>query len=177
MTIFDNTTPATSWYGANEVNLANNISTIMFSIASADITLKQADVMECVTDITYKCVYPIDDARAHSFSVPLLNGVIEGEYGLSMSIVDLDTNQEVYAATADNGPFVLQPHDRAFANWSQPYNNWVDGHTYNISFSADVTKEDGTIEPSGNVRFFLSHIHICRSRRYSLCRSRRSPYH
>ena len=159
MTIFDNTTPATSWYGANEVNLANNISTIMFSIASADITLMQADVMECVTDITYKCVYPIDDARAHSFSVPLLNGVIEGEYGLSMSIVDLDTSQEVYTASADNGPFVLQPHDRAFANWSQPYNNWVDGHTYNISFSADVTKEDGTIEPSGNVRFFIITFH------------------
>ena len=76
-----------------------------------------------------------------------------------MSIVDLDTNQEVYAATADNGPFVLQPHDRAFANWSQPYNNWVDGHTYNISFSADVTKEDGTIEPSGNVRFFIITFH------------------
>ena len=151
--------PATSWYGANEVNLANNISTIMFSIASADITLMQADVMECVTDITYKCVYPIDDARAHSFSVPLLNGVIEGEYGLSMSIVDLDTSQEVYTASADNGPFVLQPHDRAFANWSQPYNNWVDGHTYNISFSADVTKEDGTIEPSGNVRFFIITFH------------------
>ena len=111
--------------------------------------------MECVTDITYECVYPIDDQAMHSFSVPLLNGVIDGDYTLTMSIKDLTTNQQVFEQTADNGPFTLEPHQRAWANWSQPFNSWADSHTYNISFSAEVTKENGSVEPSGNVRFFV----------------------
>ncbi len=155
MTMMDTTDPTTAWYNAEEVNLANNISTIMFSIASAEITLMQPDVMECVTDITYECVYPIDDQAMHSFSVPLLNGVIDGDYTLTMSIKDLTTNQQVFEQTADNGPFTLEPHQRAWANWSQPFNSWADSHTYNISFSAEVTKENGSVEPSGNVRFFV----------------------
>ena len=144
MTMLDNTNPTDAWYQQQEVNLANNISTIMFSIASAEITLMQPDVMECVTDITYECVYPIDDQAMHSFSVPLLNGVIDGDYTLTMSIKDLTTNQQVFEETADNGPFDLEPHQRDWANWSQPFNSWADGHTYNISFSAEVTKEDNT---------------------------------
>ena len=118
MTLMDTTDPTTAWYNAEEVNLANNISSIMFSIASAEITLMQPDVMECVTDITYECVYPIDDQAMHSFSVPLLNGVIDGDYTLTMSIKDLTTNQQVFEQTADNGPFALEPHQRAWANWS-----------------------------------------------------------
>ena len=155
MTMLDTTDPSTAWYNATEVNLPNNISSIMFSIASAEITLMQPDVMECVTDITYECVYPIDDQSVHSFSVPLLNGVIDGDYTLTMSIKDLTTNQQVFEQDADNGQFSLEPHQRAWANWTEPFNSWADGHTYNISFSAEVTKEDGTIEPSGNVRFFI----------------------
>ena len=155
MTMLNNTDPTDAWYQQEEVNFANNISTIMFSIASAEITLMQPDVMECVTDITYECVYPIDDQAMHSFSVPLLNGVIDGDYTLTMSIKDLTTNQQVFEETADNGPFDLEPHQRDWANWSQPFNSWADGHTYNISFSAQVTKEDNTVEPSGNVRFFI----------------------
>ena len=99
MTLMDTTDPTTAWYNAEEVNLANNISSIMFSIASAEITLMQPDVMECVTDITYECVYPIDDQAMHSFSVPLLNGVIDGDYTLTMSIKDLTTNQQVFEQT------------------------------------------------------------------------------
>tara|TARA_B100001175_G_scaffold311327_1_gene315607 strand:+ start:5607 stop:12044 length:6438 start_codon:yes stop_codon:yes gene_type:complete len=155
MTLMDTTDPTKAWYEASETNLANNISSVIFSIASAEITLMQPDVMECVTDITYECVYPIDDQAMHSFSVPLLNGVIDGDYTLTMSIQDLTTNQQVFEQTADNGPFALEPHQRDWANWSQPFNSWADGHTYNISFYADVTKEDNTVEPSGNVRFFI----------------------
>ena len=150
-TIFDNTDPLTSWYNESEINTANNHSSIIFSIASADITLLQPDVLECVADITYECVYPIDDASAHSFAVPLLNGVIAGEYEITMKVVDLDTGQTVYEEDSDNGPFDLEPHARAQANWSNPYNSWYDGHTYNISFYGILTEDS---EPSGNNRYF-----------------------
>ena len=56
-TLFDNTDPLQKWYNESEVNLANNYTTIMFSIASADITLMQPDILDCTTDITYACVY------------------------------------------------------------------------------------------------------------------------
>ena len=150
-TIFDNTDPLTSWYNESEINTANNHSSIIFSIASADITLLQPDVLECVADITYECVYPIDDASAHSFAVPLLNGVIAGEYEITMKVVDLDTGQTVFEEDSDNGPFDLEPHARAQANWTNPYNSWYDGHTYNISFSGILTEDS---EPSGNDRYF-----------------------
>ena len=150
-TIFDNTDPLTSWYNESETNTANNHSSIIFSIASADITLLQPDVLECVADITYECVYPIDDASAHSFAVPLLNGVIAGEYEITMRVVDLDTGQTVYEEDSDNGPFDLEPHARAQANWTSPYNSWYDGHTYNISFYGILTEDN---EPSGNDRYF-----------------------
>ena len=150
-TIFDNTDPLTSWYNESETNTANNHSSIIFSIASADITLLQPDVLECVADITYECVYPIDDASAHSFAVPLLNGVIAGEYEITMKVVDLDTGQTVYEEDSDNGPFDLEPHARAQANWTSPYNSWYDSHTYNISFYGILTEDN---EPSGNDRYF-----------------------
>ena len=40
----------------------------------------QPNVLDCVSDITYKCVYTYDSVSQHSFTVPLLNGVIAGEY-------------------------------------------------------------------------------------------------
>ena len=150
-TIFDNTDPLTTWYNESEINTANNHSSIIFSIASADITLLQPDVLECVADITYECVYPIDDASAHSFAVPLLNGVIAGEYEITMKVADLDTGQTVFEEDSDNGPFDLEPHARAQANWTSPYNSWYDGHTYNISFYGILTEDN---EPSGNDRYF-----------------------
>ena len=71
-TIFNNSIPGTSWYNKSEITTANNHTQIIFSIASADITLMQPDVLDCVADVTYKCVYVIDSASEHSFSVPLL---------------------------------------------------------------------------------------------------------
>ena len=130
----------------------------MFSIASADITLMQPDILDCTTDITYACVYTTNKDKSgaygestHDFVLPLLNGVIEAEYQLTMKIVDLDTGQTVYEENADNGPFDLVPHQRDWANWTAPYDRWVDNHTYNISFYATFT-DDGN--SSGNERFF-----------------------
>lgn len=150
-TIFDNSIEGTSWYNHSEVSAANNHTSIIFSIASADITLMQPDILECVSDITYECVYAFDDESGHSYTVPLLNGVIAGEYELTMKVVDMNTGQSVHEAAADNGPFDLDAHARDFANWSTPYNDWYDGHEYNISFYATLT-EDG--DRSGNDRYF-----------------------
>ena len=150
-TLFNNTIEGTSWFNQTELTTANNHTQIIFSIASADITLMQPNVLDCVSDITYKCVYTFDSVSQHSFSVPLLNGVIAGEYEVSMKIVDMTTGQTVYEQPADNGPFDLDPHARDFATWTAPYNGWYDGHEYNISFYA-ILPEDG--EPSGNDRFF-----------------------
>ena len=81
----------------------------------------------------------------------MLNGVIEGIYEVTMKIVDEDTGQTVYEGPSDNGPFVLDPHQRGQANWTAPYDLWFDSHTYNISFQSTLV---GTGELSGNERFF-----------------------
>lgn len=157
-TLFDNTDPLDKWYNQSEVTPANNFTTIMFSIASADITLMQPDILDCTTDITYACVYSTNKdqqgaygASSHDFVLPLLNGVIEAEYQLTMKIVDLETGQTVFEENSDNGPFDLVPHERSWANWTAPYSNWYDSHKYNISFFATFT-DDGN--SSGNERFF-----------------------
>jgi len=153
MTLYDNTDNTSNWFGKPEMSVANNVSTILFGIANADITLLQPDVMDCVTDTIYECVYASNPSgqASHSFSVPLLNGVIEGTYVLTMKIIDEDTGQTVYEQVSENGPFLLDPHQRGQANWTYPYNQWFDGHNYNISFYATLG-EDG--EESGNERFF-----------------------
>jgi hypothetical protein len=158
-TLFDNTDPLQKWYNESEANLANNYTTIMFSIASADITLMQPDILDCTTDITYACVYTTNKnelgaygSSSHDFVLPLLNGVIEAEYELTMRIIDEDTGQIVYEENSDNGPFDLVPHERSWANWTAPYSSWYDGHTYNISFFANFTQDGNS---SGNERFFV----------------------
>ena len=163
MTMYDNTDNTSKWFSKPEISQANNVSTILFEIANADITLLQADVMDCVADPVYNCVYATNPLgqESHDFAVPLLNGVIEGVYEVTMRIVDEDTGQTVFEQVSDNGPFILDPHQRSQANWSSPYNQWFDGHTYNISFFATLT-ESG--ESSGNERFFsitfMDHIDI-----------------
>jgi len=84
--------------------------------------------------------------------LPLLNGVIEAEYELTMRIIDEDTGQIVYEENSDNGPFDLVSHERSWANWTAPYSSWYDGHTYNISFFANFTQDGNS---SGNERFFV----------------------
>lgn len=153
MTIFDNTDNETNWFDKPEISQANNVSTILFEIANADITLLQPDVLDCVADAVYSCVYATNPQgqKSHNFAVPMLNGVIEGVYEVTMKIVDEETGQTVYEETSDNGPFVLDPHQRSQANWTAPYDLWFDAHTYNISFQSTLTD---TGEFSGNERYF-----------------------
>ena len=153
MTIYNNTDNTTNWFDKPEISQANNVSTILFEIANADITLLQADVLDCVADAVYSCVYSTNPQgqQSHNFAVPMLNGVIEGIYEVTMKIVDEDTGQTVFEQTSDNGPFVLDPHQRSQANWTSPYDLWFDSHTYNISFQSTLI---GTGEDSGNERYF-----------------------
>ena len=141
------------WFEKPEISTANNFSTILFEIANADITLLQPDVLDCVADVTYQCAYPTSPSTQenHDFAVPLLNGVIEGVYSVTMKIVDEETGQTVFEQAADNSPFLLDPHQRAQANWSSPYYQWIDGHTYNISFYSNLVVSG---ELSGNERYF-----------------------
>jgi hypothetical protein len=154
MTLYDNTDNTSKWFDKPEISQANNVSTILFEIANADITLLQPDVLDCVADAVYSCVYSTNPQgqKSHDFSVPMLNGVIEGVYEVTMKIVDEDTGQTVvYEQASDNGPFVLDPHQRSQANWTSPYDLWFDSHTYNISFQATLIE---TGEDSGNERYF-----------------------
>ena len=153
MTLFNNTDNESKWFDKPEISQANNVSTILFEIANADITLLQPDVLDCVTDAVYSCVYATNPQgqKSHNFAVPMLNGVIEGVYEVKMTIVDKETGQTVYEQTSDNGPFVLDPHQRSQANWTAPYDLWFDSHTYNISFQSTLTD---TGELSGNDRYF-----------------------
>ena len=130
MTNYNNSDPSMKWFEKPEISTANNFSTILFEIANADITLLQPDVLDCVADVTYQCAYPTSPSTQenHDFAVPLLNGVIEGVYSVTMKIVDEETGQTVFEQAADNSPFLLDPHQRAQANWSSPYYQWMDGH-------------------------------------------------
>ena len=160
-TIFDNNDPTQKWYNAEEVNPSNNFSKVQFSIDSAEITLLQPNVLDCVGDVTYECVYPISPTSAHTFSLPILNGVIEGVYEVTMSIVDTTTGQMVWQATSDNGPFDLVPHQREFANWTLGsnaqvgstgmFNSWESGRAYNLSWDAKLVSDDSE---NGNKRYF-----------------------
>ena len=53
MTLYNNTDNTSKWFDKPEISQANNVSTILFEIANADITLLQPDVLDCVSDAVY----------------------------------------------------------------------------------------------------------------------------
>ncbi|MDP6900137.1 MAG: VCBS repeat-containing protein [Candidatus Thalassarchaeaceae archaeon] len=151
ITHFDNTTMGTAWYNHKEVNLANNVSRLIFEVASVDISLLRPDVLDCVEDAV-GCVYPIDQVEQHAFSIPLINGVLQGEYDIKLKVTDMSTGSVVYDQASDESPLDLAPHDHSAASWASvvPSSGWVDGHMYNVTFYAQLT--DGS--SSGNVRYY-----------------------
>ena len=50
MTLYNNSDNTSKWFDKPEISQANNVSTILFEIANADITLLQADVLDCVAE-------------------------------------------------------------------------------------------------------------------------------
>jgi len=148
MSSFDNVTAGNNWTNVAEIALGNNLSRVIFEVASVDVTLYRPNVLDCVEDATYDCVYPIDAAMTHQFEVPLSNGVLAGDYNIYMDIVD-SSGTTVSSVISTNSPITMASHENTDATF-QPYNGWSDGETYNIQFYAKLT--DGTA--SGNMRNF-----------------------
>ena len=146
--VFDNTTVGTTWFGAEEVSLANNLAQVIFSVESVDITLGKPNQISCLSDAVMDCMLPIDSSLTHDWELSATNGVLQGDYLFYMSVVDMADGSEVHNTTA--GPSItLSPHERTDVSFT-PWNGWMDGHMYNISFHA--TLPDG--KTSGNVRYF-----------------------
>ena len=146
--IFDNTTQGTAWYGFEEISLANNLGRVIFSVESVDITLGKPDQISCLSDVILDCHLPIDSAKMHDWSLSATNGVLQGDYTFHMTVVDEADGSTVHSTTA--GPSqTLSAHERTSVSFT-PWNGWMDGHSYNISYHA--TLPDGST--SGNVRYF-----------------------
>ena len=120
--------------------------------SNSEITLMEPNVLDCISDITYKCAYTYDSVSQHSFTIPLLNGDSAEQYNINLRIEDLDTGQAVYDSSSDNSPFLLSANEEAQANWSNPFNGWYDGHTYNFTFYALLTDDNQQI---GNSHHFV----------------------
>ena len=145
---FDNTTAGTPWFGYDEISVANNVARVIFSVESVDITLGKPDQISCLDDVILDCVLPIDSAKMHDWSLAATNGVLQGDYTFHMTVVDEADGSQVHTTTA--GPSVtLGAHERTTVSFT-PWNGWMDGHSYNISYHA--TLPDGST--SGNVRYF-----------------------
>ena len=110
-------------------------------------------------------ITPVNDA-------PIIEGIASQE-------MDEDTTLDITlsASDVDDGTGAGDESDLSFSAVSD-----------NAAISVDVTGDELTITPeadyygSGTITVTvtdmgLSLIHICRCRRYSLCRSRWSPYH
>lgn len=148
VSIFDNTTTGNNWTNVAEVALGNNRTNVIFEVASVDVTLFRPDVLDCVEDVDYDCVYPIDQALTHQFTVPLSNGVLAGDYNIYLDVVD-SSGTTVSSTVSTNSPMTLESHESGDATF-QPYTGWADGETYDLRFYAELV--DGT--PSGNQRNF-----------------------
>ena len=148
-TVFDNTTAGKPWFNDNEINTANNIKRVIFDVRSVDISLgKPIGVLDCLTDSKMNCVLPIDQSLTHSWDIRATNGVLEGDYIFHMDIFDETTNSLAHTVTAGPAQELIasQVIDLSFTPW----NGYQDGHTYNISYRAEL--DDGT--PSGTPRYF-----------------------
>ena len=151
ISVFDNTTQGTAWYGFDELLLSNNLTRIVFNVASVDVVLRAPDVLSCVEE-SISCSYPIDSVRGHDFHIEMNNGVLAGDYNIKMDIVDMSTGNSVPGApfTSVDNLISLEPQQAANTSWINAYNGWEDGKTYNITFYAELA--DGT--PSGNTHFY-----------------------
>ncbi|MDP6235612.1 MAG: hypothetical protein QF364_07215, partial [Candidatus Poseidoniaceae archaeon] len=147
-TIFDNTIPGKPWFNDDELSTSNNRKTVIFNVESVDIVLEKPNSLGCLNDNTLECVMPIDSSLTHDWTLRARNGVLEGDYIFNMEIFDMTDNSMAHTTTA--GPAQSLARQQAIDVSFTPWNGWIDGHTYNISYSAELA--DGN--PSGNIRYF-----------------------
>ena len=147
-TVFDNTTMGKPWYNDNELSTANNIERVIFNVESVDISIGKPDTLACHADQTLACVLPIDSALTHSWEFQATNGVLGGNYIFYMEVTDMADGSQAHLV--DSGPAKsLQSQEKTLVSFT-PWNGWLDGHTYNISFYGRLS--DGS--ETGNVRYF-----------------------
>ena len=147
-TLFDNTTAGTAWYNNEELSEANNVARVIFNVESVDISIGRPDTLACHSDQTLACVLPIDSALTHDWEFAATNGVLGGDYVFFMDVHDMADGSLAHQVTA-GAARPLESQERTQVSFT-PWNGWMDGHTYNISFYAQLA--DGS--DTGNVRFF-----------------------
>jgi len=147
-TVFDNTTMGKPWYNDNEISEANNIKRVIFNVESVDISIGKPNILACHDDQSLECVLPIDSALTHSWDIQATNGVLAGDYVFYMEVTDMADGSQAHIV--DSGPAVtLQSQQKTSVSFT-PWNGWMDGATYNISFYGLLA--DGS--ETGNERYF-----------------------
>ena len=148
-TIFDNATAGVPWFNDNEVSEANNFEQVIFNVESVDITLGKPSTLACLEDGVYACVLPIDGSLTHSWDLKATNGVLAGDYMFYMTVYDETDGAQVHQATSAPTTTALESNERIDLTFPA-YNGWMDGHSYNISYHAELANGN----PSGNTRYF-----------------------
>ena len=148
-TVFDNTTAGVPWFNDNEMSNSNNIEQVIFNVESVDITLGKPSTLACLDDGIYECVLPIDGSLTHNWDLKATNGVLAGDYMFYMTVYDETDGAQVHQASSSQTTTTLASNERIDLTFPA-YNSWMDGHTYNISFHAELANGN----PSGNVRYF-----------------------
>ena len=128
---------------------SNNIEQVIFNVESVDITLGKPSTLACLDDGVYACVLPIDGSLTHNWDIKATNGVLAGDYMFYMTVFDETDGAQVYQASSAPTATTLASNERIDLTFPA-YNGWMDGHTYNISFHAELANGN----PSGNVRYF-----------------------
>ena len=147
-TVFDNTTVGKPWFNDNEISEANNIERVIFNVESVDISIGKPNILACHDDQTLECVLPIDSALTHSWEFQATNGVLAGDYMFYMEVTDMADGSQAHLV--DSGQAVtLQSQEKTTVSFT-PWNGWMDGSTYNISFYGRLS--DGS--ETGNTRYF-----------------------
>ncbi|MGB0378424.1 MAG: hypothetical protein ACPGGE_06335, partial [Poseidonia sp.] len=125
-TVFDNTVAGTNWFGAEEIDIANNVERVIFNVESVDISLSKPTTLSCLEDQVLACVLPTDNAETHDWSLSAINGVLTGEYVFTMNVEDItDPANPNLVHTTTYGtpsmPITLEPQQRTdliFAGWT-----------------------------------------------------------
>ena len=71
--IFDNTDPSTNWYQDEEISMANNLASVIFTVQSVNLSLLASNQLACWDDAPLACVYPMDDVLKHEWAITARN--------------------------------------------------------------------------------------------------------
>ena len=110
--------------------------------------LASPNELDCLSDPILECTLPIDQALSHDWTFKAYNADVPEDYIFRMSIVDLSDNSQVHSTTTNT--ITMAQYDVVDIIFT-PWNGWVDGSSYNISFSAVRANDNSNV---GNTRYF-----------------------